>query len=431
MNTNTVMQKKTVPLILLILVCFSATIPLQQVKADNTSTGGWNLFITTSKPVNNNTAMIQKSGFMPGELIHLQANVTYNGQPRANLEVTFRVERPSAANSTTIYRSAVTSTNGAASIDFRIPKESAENQVLGNWSAYCTVATIDNPLIGNYTFYVRWPTLTHEIKMLDETGSTQTSFNPGQIAKIVVTTQNNENQSFDGYDIANISDISNQIGQVTFDNISITNGSNTFENSFTIPANAVLGEAKIESTLFLRINQNESFTADSKSFTFIITDKATKAVKDIAVTAANVSPISLYSGEKADITFTVANLGNETENINVEISHQKGLITNFTLIVEAFSNKTAVYNWDTTNVIVGNYTITVNAQPISGEENTANNHCIAGTISVDYQPVYQTVELFSVLLVVTGLFVFSLLFLFVKKQRTVNRQNFGTIPKPI
>jgi ATP-dependent Zn protease len=141
-------------------------------------------------------------------------------------------------------------------------------------------------------------------------------------------------------------------------------------------------------------------------------------------------PSSVYLGEKANISCDLINLGNQTETVVIEFSYQKGLIGNLTVSLGPLESKEAVYIWDTTNVFAGNYTIIVNAQPIQDENNLQNNQATT-TISINYEATYQTAQLFSVLLVITGLFAFGLLFMFVRRQKSADQHNLGITPKPI
>jgi len=253
-------SKIWIPILMLMLTC-SATIIPQIVNAEATNSS-WKLVFTSNQSTNS-TEQIEKTSFMPGELVSLQVNVTYDGQPRTNLEVSIKVEGPNdASNTIKIYRSVTTNTDGIAKIDFRIPNGTSENPVLGEWMAYCTVATIDYPLTGNLTMNVRWPSLNQEIEMLNETGSPQSTFAAGQTATVKITIDNSENRSFTGNIIANISDSSSQIGQITFENVKILEGSNIFEDNFTITNTALVGEATIESLLYLKIDENKAITMD-------------------------------------------------------------------------------------------------------------------------------------------------------------------------
>ncbi len=315
--------------------------------------------------------------------VNIKANISNNGQPRANIEVFFKVEGPkNSANPITVYRSVKTNNLGIAEFDFRVPNGTSGNTVLGEWVANCTVDTIDYAVTGLLQMNVRWPSLSQEIIMLNETGTTETVYAAGQTSKIKITAQNSENQSFTGDIIVNVTDASSQIGQFSFENITISNGTNIFEKSVTIPDTALMGQAKIESNIYLKIDENSKYLANTTAFTFTIANKtlpnqnqSDTIIHDVAITSANVKPSIVFTGDIVEIEFTVANLGNATsEEVKVEITHNKGVITNMTVPgLGSNSSKVITYRWNTTEVPIGDYTIAVNAQPVTEKTSFQNN----------------------------------------------------------
>jgi hypothetical protein len=430
-QNKTEIKKFSSALILILLALTIMSIHFAKAEPANSP---WNLSLISGQ-LTNSTELIKKASFATGELVQLQANVTYNGQPRMNIEVAFKIEGPiGGSNLTTVFRTAITDRTGIASIDFRIPQENTSNKVVGNWSAYCTATTMDSILKRNITLEIKkpeMPGIKQEIELCNENGLPNTSFNISQTAKIKITIYSNESQEYSGNIVANISDKAKHIGQITFMNISINNGSNIFEANYIIPGNAEPGEAIIESKVYLKSNGNE-ILADTtiKSFNIIT---QIQAFRDIAILNADLSSKKVYNGKDVNVTFTVANLGTETEQFNLKISYEKGIIGNYTIWLDSLSNDTLTYKWDTTKVLPGNYTVKVDVETLAGEVNIENNQAIAGTLSIEqqYQSEYQTAQLFSVLLVITGLFTFGLLFMFVRRQKSADQHNLGITPQSI
>ena len=98
---------------------------------------------------------------------------------------------------------------------------------------------------------------------------------------------------------------------------------------------------------------------------------------DVAVSDASVAQTAVGQGFNAVINVTVENRGHYAETFNVT-THANGTLVNSTqLTLSGSSITTYTAHWDTTEQAMGNYTITVYAEPVSGEINTTNNAFIA------------------------------------------------------
>ena len=106
-------------------------------------------------------------------------------------------------------------------------------------------------------------------------------------------------------------------------------------------------------------------------------------IHDVAV--STVCPYSnlTYVGEVLEIFVIVKNQGNCTESFNVTVFYDSCAVE--TLLVENLEpkgKKNLVFQWNTRNVAVGNYTLSAQADKVLGEENLENNHCENGTVTV-------------------------------------------------
>ena len=98
---------------------------------------------------------------------------------------------------------------------------------------------------------------------------------------------------------------------------------------------------------------------------------------DVAVSDASVAQTAVGQGFNVVINVTVENRGHYAETFNVT-THANGTLVNSTqLTLSGSSITTYTAHWDTTEQAMGNYTITVYAEPVSGEINTTNNAFIA------------------------------------------------------
>jgi hypothetical protein len=185
------------------------------------------------------------------------------------------------------------------------------------------------------------------------------------------------------------------------------------EQEFEIPAEATLGEVTAECNVYSgNYNETEIQVAETKTATFTIINR------DVAVTAAHLSTNELYAGDPLNVTMKVANKGNDTETLHIQIINDLGSIGNLTTVLAPLTDADLTYTWDTSDVDAGTYTITVQVAKLPGEIELGDNEITAGRVTIDYPPIYpQTTNLFVLLLAITGIFTVSLLLMFLRKQR--------------
>jgi len=109
-------------------------------------------------------------------------------------------------------------------------------------------------------------------------------------------------------------------------------------------------------------------------------------VHDVAVTNVTLPSDRAYQGWVINITVTVANLGNATENFTTTLDYD-----NNTIGAQPIPNlapnatTTLLFSWNTTNVpysYVHNYTITATASTVPDETNVTNNQLAGGQIQI-------------------------------------------------
>jgi hypothetical protein len=137
------------------------------------------------------------------------------------------------------------------------------------------------------------------------------------------------------------------------------------------------------------------------------------AVHDVAVTTVSAYPNSSETSVLIQIFATVKNLGGVPENFKVMFYYDESLVTTvdvYSLSPKASRNLTVI--WDTSLVMEGNYTIKAYIPPIAGEENTANNLYVDGTVWIRQTQFPQLVLILSVtfaLVFLASIFLFVLL----------------------
>jgi hypothetical protein len=109
---------------------------------------------------------------------------------------------------------------------------------------------------------------------------------------------------------------------------------------------------------------------------------------DVAIIAVNPSRYQAYIGDIVEITAKATNLGDfaETFNITAYTNMFKVGVRNF-VFLDAGSNATLSFIWDTSSMKEGNYTIWAFADTVPGEIDTANNVFVDGKVTLRTPPI--------------------------------------------
>ncbi len=150
---------------------------------------------------------------------------------------------------------------------------------------------------------------------------------------------------------------------------------------------------------------------------------------DVAVVNITLSTNEVYERQVVNISLAVRNNGNFTETFNVTTyaTHQtlEFIITIETqTVTELPSEKlaTLTFSWNTTNVTLGDYTISAEVSVVTGETHAADNIKVNGVVSV-------IPELASMLLLTVVFLVTSIMTVYMKRKmpsKRLNSENHGT-----
>jgi len=109
---------------------------------------------------------------------------------------------------------------------------------------------------------------------------------------------------------------------------------------------------------------------------------------DVAICNVTTSTTQAYVGQIVDINVTARNEGTETETFNVTAySNTTAIETRAVTNLASNVETTLTFNWNTTNVTLGNYTIKAVASAVPGETDTADNTYIDGSVKLVKSPV--------------------------------------------
>jgi hypothetical protein len=368
------------------------------------------------KHVYNGSVTNQTSNvFAPFEEVQLTANVSYGDAQMAGAPVAFEVSGPlNSSNPMVLFRSAIADEEGIATISFRIPMHNqTESPVLGMWEMFSSAIVFGDKLQGNLTFEVKWPVEISKIRFLDSEGKEQTRFTKEKIA-IQLTLNNTDLQPRDVNVTIDFRDyLKNSTVQMEIQNVPLNGNETVVEREFNIPLEAAFGEATVECSVYSgNYSDTKIQVAETKTATFIILNR------DVAVTEARLSATEIYTGDPLSIIMNVTNKGSETENLVIQISHDQILIGNLTVTLIPLKTAELTHTWNTSDVTAGTYEITVQVVKLPGEIEVEDNQVTAGTVTINYPPINpQTTSMFVLLLVITGLFTFASLLLFLRKRR--------------
>ena len=109
---------------------------------------------------------------------------------------------------------------------------------------------------------------------------------------------------------------------------------------------------------------------------------------DIAITSVTPSTTKAYVGQTVDIDAVAKNEGTEIETFNVTAYYNDTAIQTQTVTSLAPNAETTLtFNWNTTDVVPGYYTIKAIASTVTGETDTEDNTHIDGTVKIIKSPV--------------------------------------------
>jgi PKD repeat protein len=123
---------------------------------------------------------------------------------------------------------------------------------------------------------------------------------------------------------------------------------------------------------------------DGEGLTDTATAQVTVLLHDIAVTGVTPLPTTVKTGEPVSINVTVVNEGTEKETFNVTVYYDDTAIGTQTVTeLASDASKSLTFNWDTTDVTAGTYTIKASATTVPGETDTTDNTYTDGDVTLE------------------------------------------------
>ncbi len=111
-------------------------------------------------------------------------------------------------------------------------------------------------------------------------------------------------------------------------------------------------------------------------------------VHDVAVTNISINETAVCQGLSVDVNVIVENQGSFSENFDVTVYSDETSINTTEVSLAYYSLIVITFTWNTTEVAIGNYTISAVASAVPGENDTADNNYVYGVITIR-EPVFD------------------------------------------
>ena len=144
-------------------------------------------------------------------------------------------------------------------------------------------------------------------------------------------------------------------------------------------------QAKAAGTCILNISSSKLLKRFEVPITHDVvsgTAQISPGVHDIAVTNISASKTIACQGLCIDIYVTAQNQGSYNENFNVTAYANETAIDTMQIFLTSYSQIIITFTWNTTDFVIGNYTLSANATVVPGETDLADNNYIGGSVTI-------------------------------------------------
>jgi len=104
---------------------------------------------------------------------------------------------------------------------------------------------------------------------------------------------------------------------------------------------------------------------------------------DVAILAVTCSTDETYIGHIVNVTVVAKNWGDAFENFTVSVYHNSTLFGSFSVVdLSPSDSATIIFDWNTSDVVAGCYSIEADASLVPYETNSSNNLLVNGVVKV-------------------------------------------------
>jgi hypothetical protein len=343
---------------------------------------------TQKEPYSGKGLNKRSDAFGPEEPAVLYTLVTFNDLPLQNLLVAFCVHTPTNAS---FSLSARTNASGIAAVNFTIPRPSenvSESEVFGEWHVLANVLIDNQYFQDSLTFKVNWIVKLISARAIDQNLIHPIEFGLEGDVGIEITLRS----------IAMITK-SATIAVVLQDELGVPVSYSEMDDFMVqpneklaylycklfIPKWAHSGNATIfVSALTTAVNASgvPYCPAISAGLYISETNPLTVTFHDVAVVGVMVSPESVEAGQVVNITAVAQNEGTESESFNVQAYYGTAFIESLPISLSSHSHAVLNFDFNTTAIASGNYTITVSTPYLLNEVDLTDNVFVDGVVEI-------------------------------------------------
>ena len=371
----------------------------QLVGYASTSPGAIDVY-TQKKPHDGRDPNQSSDAFSPQEAVSLFAEVLYNDYPVANVLVAFEISGPvNPIRNVTLSRTETTNASGIASLSFRLPlpDEDAETITFGLWTVYAVASIAEEKVQDTLTFRAGWIVDIDSLVTVNTNLQPQTRFsreadvgvelwlrNIAMLPRVATLT------------IAIYDKLSYQIGSVTLEDFELQPGDTYLHCVLSIPTWAELDQATVGAVAFTApLAEGGVAYCPWTSTIFLIT------WCDVAVMGVSPSATTVDVGDIVNVTVRVVNEGFEMESFTLRAYCNQLLIEELQVTdVAPNGEREYTFAWNTSNLAVGDYTVSASVSVVPGETDVADNLLVDGVVMVGAPVPPQPVSAFPVLLLI-------------------------------
>ena len=335
---------------------------------------------TQKEPYSGKGANQPSDAFAPGEEVVLFANVTYNGEPVANVPVSFEVIN--SLGESEIYRTNSTGEDGIATVSFRLPRDGDAEDRFGVWGAFASVEIAEEIVTDTLTFRFGYIVEIVSLMTVNEDLQPQKTFARdscvgmelvlrniammNKTATLTVVVQDSQGNPFPD--------------KIVFEDFVVRPGDTYFYIYcfLRIPEWASLGKAVLSASAFTAPPAEGGVAwCPGVSTSFLIT------WCDVAVASVVPSVWEVEVGGVVEVSVDVVNEGYEVESFNVGLYYDSFLIDecNVTDLAPG-ETETLFFVWNTSGVAVGDYRLKAVASVVPGETDVDDNVFEDGVVRV-------------------------------------------------
>ncbi|MCW4052803.1 MAG: hypothetical protein NWE78_06320 [Candidatus Bathyarchaeota archaeon] len=348
---------------------------------------------TQKEPFSGRGENVASDAFHPGEPVTLFARVFVSGAPISNQLVTFQVLGPSNNTGTLFERVAETNETGLASIMFTIPSTDNETHIFGNWTVIGCVEINEVCSEDSLIFRVGWIVKIISLRTIDDSLSNRNLFGvDGDVGVEIAFQSISMIEKKATFSLVIQDSLNVPVTFLRMDDLLVQPNETTSRMYCVLhlPKWATIGGATLHSAALTAAPSLGGIPYSpgvNTSFAITTTDPLSIRFDDVAVVKVNSKDSVVNSGESTSVNVTVRNEGSQDENFTLNIYYDSNLIDSISVeSLNSYTQRELSITWNTSNVYLGNYTLSASIPSLTNEIETTDNTYIDGIVRIQIEP---------------------------------------------